>query len=90
LALLQAQHFDVALVDMVMPDMDGMALTRCVRQLPLPLCHLPVVALTANNNPVDRLRCLDAGMNQVLYKPMEQELMVSVVSEVMAAKERLA
>jgi CheY-like chemotaxis protein len=51
---------------------------------------LPVVALTANNNPVDRLRCLDAGMNQVLYKPMEQELMVSVVSEVMAAKERLA
>jgi signal transduction histidine kinase/CheY-like chemotaxis protein len=90
LALLQSQHFDVALVDMVMPDMDGMALTRCVRQLSLPLCHLPVVALTANNNPVDRQRCLDAGMNQVLYKPMEQDLMVSVVSEVMAAKEYLA
>ena len=75
---------------MVMPDMDGMALTRCVRQLSFPLCNLPVVALTANNNPVDRQRCLDAGMNQVLYKPMEQDLMVSVVSEVMAAKERLA
>jgi CheY-like chemotaxis protein len=69
---------------MVMPDMDGLAVTRALRQLPVPLCHLPVVALTANTNPVDRQRCLDAGMNRVLYKPMDPELMVQVVSEAVA------
>jgi CheY-like chemotaxis protein len=87
LALIQAQHFDVALIDMVMPDMDGMEVTRRLRQLPLPLCNLPVVALTANTNPVDRQRCLDAGMNQVLYKPMDPERMVSTLSEVFARPE---
>ena len=90
LALIQAQHFDVALIDMVMPDMDGMEVTRRLRQLPPPLCNLPVVALTANTNPVDRQRCLDAGMNQVLYKPMDPERMVSTLSEVVARPEVLA
>ena len=84
LALIQTQYFDVALIDMVMPDMDGMAVTRALRQLPLPLRNLPVVALTANTNPVDRQRCLDAGMNRVLYKPMDPELMISNVSEAVA------
>jgi CheY-like chemotaxis protein len=86
LALMQAQHFDVALIDMVMPDMDGLAVTQHLRQLPLPLRNLPVVALTANSNPVDRQRCLDAGMNQVLYKPMDPALMVRTLSEVLAAR----
>jgi CheY-like chemotaxis protein len=86
LALMQAQHFDVALIDMVMPDMDGLAVTHLVRQLPLPMRNLPVVALTANTNPVDRQRCLDAGMNQVLYKPMDPEWMVRIVSDVLAGQ----
>jgi signal transduction histidine kinase/ActR/RegA family two-component response regulator len=90
LALMQAQHFDVALIDMVMPEMDGLAVTRALRQLPLPLRNLPVVALTANTNPVDRQRCLDAGMNQVLYKPMDPDLMVRIVSDVLAEQEASA
>ena len=90
LTLIQAQHFDVALIDMVMPEMDGMAVTRALRQLPLPLRNLPVVALTANTNPVDRQRCLDAGMNHVLYKPMDPELMVSTVCEAVALNKEQA
>lgn len=90
LALIESQHFDAALIDMVMPDMDGMQVTRRLRQLPLPLRNLPVVALTANTNPVDRQRCLDAGMNQVLYKPMDPELMVSTVSKVLMRPEETA
>jgi CheY-like chemotaxis protein len=90
LALMQAQHFDVAVIDMVMPEMDGLAVTRALRQLPLPLRNLPVVALTANTNPVDRQRCLDAGMNQVLYKPMDPDLMVRIVSDVLAEQEASA
>ena len=89
LAKIQAQPFDLALIDMVMPEMDGLTLTRAVRQLPRPLCHLPVIALTANANPVDRQRCLDAGMNEVLYKPMDPERMVETVSQVMAAQQVL-
>jgi signal transduction histidine kinase/ActR/RegA family two-component response regulator len=89
LAKIQAQPLDLALIDMVMPEMDGLAVTRTVRQLPQPLCHLPVIALTANANPVDRQRCLDAGMNDVLYKPMDPERMLDTVSQVMAARQVL-
>lgn len=89
LAKIQTQPLDLALIDMVMPGMDGLAVTRAVRDLPVPLCHLPVIALTANANPVDRQRCLDAGMNDVLYKPMDPERMLETVSQVMAARQGL-
>ena len=90
LAKIQAQHFDLALIDMVMPEMDGLDVTRALRQLPLPLRHLPVIALTANTNPVDRQRCLDAGMNEVLFKPMDPARMVGTVSQVMSTQQVLA
>jgi CheY-like chemotaxis protein len=64
--------FDVALVDMVMPEMDGMQLTQAIRQrFATQAAHMPIIALTANTNPVDRQRCLDAGMSDVLGKPMD-------------------
>jgi two-component system sensor histidine kinase/response regulator len=85
LAEIQSQHFDLAMIDMVMPGMDGLAVTQAVRQLPPPLCRLPVLALTANTNPVDRQRCLDAGMNEVLHKPMDPARMVAAVSRLMTA-----
>lgn len=84
LALLQAQHFDLAFVDMVMPDMDGLALTRALRQLPAPWCHVPVVALTANTNPVDEQQALQAGMDMVLHKPINPQALVRTVSQALA------
>ena len=81
LALLDTQGFDVALVDMVMPDMDGMALTRQIRQQFAALtARMPIIALTANTNPVDRQRCRDAGMDDVLDKPMELQVLTRCVS----------
>jgi signal transduction histidine kinase/ActR/RegA family two-component response regulator len=81
LVLLDEQVFDVALVDMVMPDMDGMALTPQVRQqFPAITARMPIIALTANTNPVDRQRCLDAGMDDVLDKPMDVASMVRSIS----------
>jgi CheY-like chemotaxis protein len=85
LALLQAQHFDLALVDMVMPDMDGLALTRALRQLPAPWCHIPVVALTANTNPLDEQQALQAGMDMVLHKPINPKALVRTVSQALGA-----
>ena len=81
MALLDEQGFDVALVDMVMPDMDGMALTRQIRQrFPAITVSMPIIALTANTNPVDRQRCLDAGMDDVLDKPMDLQALTRCVS----------
>ena len=81
LALLDEQAFDVALVDMIMPDMDGMALTRQIRQqFPAITARMPIIALTANTNPVERQRCLDAGMDDVLDKPMDLQTLVRSVS----------
>ncbi|MFM6990277.1 MAG: response regulator, partial [Rhodoferax sp.] len=81
LALLDEQAFDVALVDMIMPDMDGMALTRQIRhQFPAITARMPIIALTANTNPVDRQRCRDAGMDDVLDKPMDLQTLVRSVS----------
>lgn len=72
LILIDQQLFDVALIDMIMPDMDGMQLTRQIReQFPAIAAQMPILALTANTNPVDRERCLAAGMNEVLHKPMD-------------------
>jgi CheY-like chemotaxis protein len=81
LVLLDEQAFDVALVDMIMPEMDGMALTRQIRhQFPAITARMPIIALTANTNPVDRQRCKDAGMDDVLDKPMDLQTMVRCVS----------
>ena len=89
LPLLDAQVFDVALVDMIMPVMDGMQLTQHIRQhFPAIAARMPILALTANTNPVDRDKCLAAGMNDVLHKPMDEAvLMRTVAHQVCLARE---
>jgi signal transduction histidine kinase/ActR/RegA family two-component response regulator len=85
LSLIDQQLFDVALIDMIMPDMDGMQVTRQIRQqFPAIAARMPILALTANTNPVDRERCLAAGMNEVLHKPMEMAVLMRTVSRSMA------
>jgi CheY-like chemotaxis protein len=80
--VLAQKTFDVALVDMIMPDMDGMQLTRAIRQrFPKTAAHMPILALTANTNPVDREKCLAAGMNEVLHKPMDTKMLVRTVGQ---------
>jgi CheY-like chemotaxis protein len=73
LEALEKHAFDIALVDMVMPDMNGMELTQLLRAAPKH-SGLPILALTANTNPMDRQRCLDAGMNAILHKPMDSQM----------------
>jgi len=49
-------------------------------ELPEPVRHMPVLALTASANPVDRDKCLAAGMNEVLNKPLDQQQLVDKIS----------
>jgi CheY-like chemotaxis protein len=81
LRLLDAQTFDLALVDMIMPGMDGMQLTHQARtQFGHRVAHMPIIALTANTHPSERERCLAAGMDAVLHKPIDSAELVRVVS----------
>ena len=81
LRVLDVQAFDIALVDMIMPGMDGMQLTHQIRhRFPQLTATLPVLALTANTHPAERERCLQAGMDEVLHKPIEPDKLVHWVN----------
>jgi two-component system, sensor histidine kinase and response regulator len=70
LVILQAQHFDLVLMDIQLPGMDGVEATARIRQLDVGK-HLPIVAVTANALPGDKETYLAAGMDDYLSKPIE-------------------
>ena len=74
LNMLVDHEYDLILMDMQMPVMDGIAATTELRLLP-EYAGLPVVAMTANVLEADRERCLLAGMNDFIAKPIEPELL---------------
>lgn len=73
-----ASDFDAVLMDMQMPEMDGLTATRVMRQQ-LGLGSLPIVAMTANASAADRQACLQAGMNDHVGKPFDLQQLVEVL-----------
>ena len=70
-----AQHrYDLILMDIQMPYMDGLEATRQIRQMP-GYEQTPILAMTANGSTTDRKVCLDAGMNDHLTKPIDPEFL---------------
>ena len=77
----QARPFDVVLMDVQMPDMDGLTATRRIRALPQPHNAVPVIALTAHASNSSREECLAAGMNGFVSKPVRLQPLLDAVAE---------
>ena len=77
----QAGGYDLILMDLSMPEMDGLTATRLLRDLPGPAGRVPVVAMTADTEEADRVRCQDAGMNDHVAKPVDRALLLETVEK---------
>lgn len=80
LNLAQAGVYDLVLMDMNMPQLDGPDATSAIRKLP-GWGEIPIIALTANAFVDDRQRCLDAGMDDFLTKPVGPDVLVAVLTK---------
>ncbi len=74
----KGEPIDLVLMDVMMPEMDGLTATREIRRMP-ELKKLPVIMLTAKAMKDDQERCLDAGANDYMAKPLDVEKLLSLV-----------
>nr|HRQ81329.1 response regulator [Azospirillaceae bacterium] len=90
LEAMEGMTFDAVLMDVAMPVMNGLEATRRIRALPPPAGLTPIIALTADAAEEDRRRCLDAGMNDHLPKPLERSQLLAAAARWMASGNRPA
>jgi len=86
----QAGQFDIVLMDMQMPEMDGLEATRRIRALPGPAGQLPILALTANAMSDDARRCLEAGMNGHVAKPIDPQALSAAIAALLPQRVTVA
>jgi CheY-like chemotaxis protein len=83
-------RFDLILMDIKMPVMDGVAATRAIRALGGEAGQVPIIALTANAEPEDAEGYLAAGMNGVVEKPMKPEHLLAALQAALGETEPAA
>jgi CheY-like chemotaxis protein len=78
------KKYDIVLMDIQMPVMDGLTATRKIRELEASTnSHVPIIAITANALSGDREICLSAGMNEYISKPFQLDVLVSKMKELL-------
>jgi len=71
--------YEAVLMDCEMPEMDGFEATEVIRAREGAGAHLPIIAMTASTDPDDRARCLAAGMDDVVAKPVHRAVLQEVL-----------
>ncbi|CAO3376750.1 ATP-binding protein [Azospirillum argentinense] len=79
--------YDLVLMDVHMPQMDGHAATRAIRALPPPVGAVPILAMSASALPDEIRRCRDAGMNGHIAKPVDRRAMLAAIDDVVDGEE---
>ena len=83
IAMLQQDEFDLVLMDVQMPDLDGLQATTHIRQMErISGRRLPIVAMTAQSGDADRQRCLKAGMDAYVSKPIRLSELMNLIESV--------
>ena len=82
-------HYDAILMDIQMPVMDGFEATRTIRSLPeSSLAGIPIIAMTANAFKEDVQATLDAGMEAHIAKPIDVDILMKTLTDVLLASEK--
>lgn len=80
------KKYGVILMDIQMPDIDGYELTRTFRKMEKDYFHTPIIAMTANTMPGDREKCIEAGMDDYIAKPVERKELIEKVEKWISRK----
>jgi PAS domain S-box-containing protein len=82
LAMVKLRQFDVILMDVQMPEMDGLEATKAIRDIERHTnVHIPILALTAHAMTGDRERCLQVGMDGYITKPINRQELLAAIAE---------
>jgi CheY-like chemotaxis protein len=85
LAMQAKSPYDLILMDIQMPEMDGYTTTREIRKREQGKKHSPILAVTANAMTGDREKCLEAGMDDYLAKPVELDKLEAILKKYLSA-----
>ncbi|MFI5020089.1 MAG: response regulator [Alphaproteobacteria bacterium] len=86
----KAKDYDLILMDVAMPEMDGLEATRRIRAMPGPKGRVPIVAISAHALENDRQRCMAAGMDDYVTKPIDRAGLLDTVGRWLGASKRHA
>ena len=80
---LKEEHYDLILMDIQMPTMDGLEATKIIRDPDsnIPYHDIPIIAMTAHAMQEDRKKCLDSGMNGYISKPIDAQILINEIEK---------
>ena len=84
ISAVERERYDIVLMDMHMPGIDGLEATRRIRALPLPRGEVPILGVTASTQPEEISACYEAGMDGHLAKPIDRDALLAAMRHLVA------